>query len=155
MFWIVENISPYHCWYKRLFWPHTLFFSDAHKWGYKPWFLWFVNKNIRNNINNFKTINYSVRSNPRLSLDVSYLRTGFKGCSKIRRVLAKPRLILDEMCRLYGKFASYLRRVLCKTRHIFPRINGPIVGHSVQVDLNEPQLLSKLPFRIFRGEFPL
>ena len=44
----------------------------------------------------------------------------------IRRVLAKPRLILDEMCRLYGKFASYLRRVLCKTRLIFPRINGPI-----------------------------
>ena len=37
----------------------------------------------------------------------------------IRRVLAKPRLILDEMCRLYGKFASY------KTRLIFPRINGP------------------------------
>ena len=30
----------------------------------------------------------------------------------IRRVLAKPRLILDEMCRLYGKFASYIRRVL-------------------------------------------
>ena len=25
----------------------------------------------------------------------------------IRRVLAKPRLILDEMCHLYGKFASY------------------------------------------------
>ena len=43
----------------------------------------------------------------------------------IRRVLTKPRLILDEMCRLYGKFASYLRRVLCKTRLIFPRINGP------------------------------
>ena len=43
----------------------------------------------------------------------------------IRRVLAKPRLILDEMCRLYGKFASYLTRVLCKTRLIFPRINGP------------------------------
>ena len=43
----------------------------------------------------------------------------------IRRILAKPRLILDEMCRLYGKFASYLRRVLCKTRLIFPRINGP------------------------------
>ena len=32
------------------------------------------------------------------------------------------------MCRLYGKFASYLRRVLCKTRVIFPRINGPTVG---------------------------
>ena len=43
----------------------------------------------------------------------------------IRRVLAKPRLILDEMCRLYGKFVSYLRRVLCKTCLIFPRINGP------------------------------
>ena len=42
-------------------------------------------------------------------------------------VLAKTRLILDKMCRLYGKFASYLRRVLCKTRLIFPRINGPIV----------------------------
>ena len=40
-------------------------------------------------------------------------------------VLAKTRLILDEMCRLYGKFASYLRRVLCKTRLIFPRVNGP------------------------------
>ena len=46
----------------------------------------------------------------------------------IRRVLAKPRLILDEMCRLYGKFASYLRRVLCKRRLIFSRINGPIVN---------------------------
>ena len=31
------------------------------------------------------------------------------------------------MCRLYGKFASCLRRVLCKTRLIFPRINGPNV----------------------------
>ena len=46
----------------------------------------------------------------------------------IRRVLAKPRLILDEMCRLYGKFASYLRRILCKTRLIFPRINGPNIA---------------------------
>ena len=43
----------------------------------------------------------------------------------IRCVLAKPRLILDEMCRLYGKFASYLRRIPCKMRLIFPRINGP------------------------------
>ena len=32
------------------------------------------------------------------------------------------------MCRLYGKFASYLRRILCKTRLIFPRINGPNVS---------------------------
>ena len=37
----------------------------------------------------------------------------------------KTRLILDEMCRLYRKFTSYLRRVLCKTRLIFPCINGP------------------------------
>ena len=43
----------------------------------------------------------------------------------IRRVLAKPCLTLDEMCHLYGKFSSYLRRVLCKTSLIFPRINGP------------------------------
>ena len=46
----------------------------------------------------------------------------------IIRVSAKPRLILDEMCHLYGTFASYLRRVLCKARLIFPRINGPIVA---------------------------
>ena len=52
----------------------------------------------------------------------------------IRRVLAKPRLILDEMCRLYGKFACYLRRVLCKTRLIFPRINGPnVFFHKMKV----------------------
>ena len=38
---------------------------------------------------------------------------------------------LDEMCRLYGKFASYLRRVLCKTRLIFSRINGPINSYLV------------------------
>ena len=49
----------------------------------------------------------------------------------IRRVLAKPRLILDEMRRLYGNFASYLRCVLCKTRLIFPHINGPIVTSEV------------------------
>ena len=48
--------------------------------------------------------------------------------SKTSLVLAKSRLILDEMCRLYGKFASYLGRVLCKTRLIFPRINGPSVS---------------------------
>ena len=46
----------------------------------------------------------------------------------IRCVLAKPHLILDEMCRLYGKFASYFRRALCKTRLIFPLINGPIMS---------------------------
>ena len=37
----------------------------------------------------------------------------------IRRVLAKPRLILDEMRRLYGKFASYLRRVLMALLYLF------------------------------------
>ena len=58
------------------------------------------------------------------------LKTGVKDCSKIRRVSAKPRLILDEMSRLYGKFASYLRSVLCKTRLIFPRINGPIMRNA-------------------------
>ena len=42
----------------------------------------------------------------------------------MRRVLAKPRLILGEMCCLYG-ICAYLRHVLCKTRLIFPRINGP------------------------------
>ena len=43
----------------------------------------------------------------------------------IRHLLAKQRLILDEMCRLYGMFVSYLRGVLCKTRLFFPCINGP------------------------------
>ena len=52
----------------------------------------------------------------------------------IRRV-AKPRLILDEMCRLYGKFASYLRRILCKTRLIFSRINDPNVFDSHARDM--------------------
>ena len=36
------------------------------------------------------------------------------------------------------QFASYLRRVLCKTRLIFPRINGRIVSDSeseVELDL--------------------
>ena len=47
----------------------------------------------------------------------------------LRRVLAKPRLILDEMCSLYGKFASYLRRL------IFPRINGPIVSLNRETEI--------------------
>ena len=38
-----------------------------------------------------------IRSFSRLSQDASYLRTCVKGCSKMRRVLAKSRLILDEM----------------------------------------------------------
>ena len=31
------------------------------------------------------------------------------------------------------QFASYLRRVLCKTRLIFPRINGPIVHPQMEI----------------------
>ena len=74
-----------------------------------------------------KTRRSFIRSFSRLSQEASYLRTGVKGCSKIRLVLAKSRLFLDEMCRLYGKFVSDLRRVLCKKRLIFPRINAPIL----------------------------
>ena len=59
----------------------------------------------------------ALRSEPVKSKVTSILEPFIRG--KIRRVLAKPLLILDEMCRLYGKFASYLRRVLCKTRLIF------------------------------------
>ena len=74
----------------------------------------------------------------------------------IRRALAKPRRILDEMCRLYGKFASYLRRVLCKTRLIFPRINGPNVP-SVQIienlavtqKMDRKIIINKERFRLF------
>ena len=44
--------------------------------------------------------------------------------SKIRRVLAKSRLILDEIFRLYRKFVSYLRPMSHKMRLIFPRIIG-------------------------------
>ena len=41
----------------------------------------------------------------------SYLRRGGLLC-EVFLVLTKSRLILDEMCRLYGKFASYVRPVL-------------------------------------------
>ena len=41
------------------------------------------------------------------------------------------------MCRLYGKFASYLRRVLCKTRLIFPRINGPIKFGTIHILIHQ------------------
>ena len=46
---------------------------------------------------------HKTRTVPLFYTSMSYL---------IRRVLAKPRLILDEMCRLYRKFVSYLRRAL-------------------------------------------
>ena len=46
----------------------------------------------------------------------------------IRRVLAKPRLILDEMCRLYGKL-----------RLIFRRINGPIIAYVAMTPFTEEE----------------
>ena len=55
------------------------------------------------------------------------------------------------MSRLYGKFASHLRRVLCKTRLIFPRINGPNIyvpfGNSVfgQVVVGIPMGINSAP----------
>ena len=66
----------------------------------------------------------------------SYLRREGHLC-EVFLVLAKPRLILDEMCRLYEKFASYLRRVLCKTRLIFPRINGPNEAFNLPVTVTQ------------------
>ena len=54
-----------------------------------------------------KTRRSFIRRFSRLSEDAFYLRTGVNGFSKIRRILAKPRLILDVMCGLYGKFSSY------------------------------------------------
>ena len=53
------------------------------------------------------------------------MRIDVKGCSKIRHVVAKSRLILDEMCRLHGKWASY-----------FHRLNGPIACLVVRVRIN-------------------
>ena len=74
----------------------------------------------------------------------------------ISRVLAKPRLILGEMCRLYGKFVSYLRCVLCKTRLIFPRINGPNVAKCNLGIVNlETMLVSSFPNNAGGGPMPL
>ena len=60
----------------------------------------------------------------KFSWDASYLRTALNTCSSIRRVLAKSRLnvrfIRDSLRLILG-------RVLCETRLIFPRINGPIM----------------------------
>ena len=41
------------------------------------------------------------------------------------------------MCRLNGKFASYLRRVLGKTRLIFPLINGPIKVGTIYIPIHQ------------------
>ena len=45
------------------------------------------------------------------------------------------------------QFASYLRRVLCKTRLIFPRINGPIVLSQVTL----PGFSICVPVPVIRG----
>ena len=54
------------------------------------------------------------------------------------------------MCRLHGKIASYLIRVLCKTRLIFPRINGPNVEKSCLI----LQVISSLGLEKTRGVLP-
>ena len=91
------------------------------------WWILAKSNNLQSIIMNTYTIQYNTRAiytrkdktrTVPFYTSMSYL---------IRRVLAKPRLILDEMYRLYGKFAPYLRRVLCNTRLIFPHINGPNV----------------------------
>ena len=54
----------------------------------------------------------------------------------IRRVLAKTRLILDEMCRLYGKFPSYFSSykwpycVVKNHAKIASLLRGPDVFHA-------------------------
>ena len=54
------------------------------------------------------------------------------------------------MCRLYGKFASYLRRVLCKTRLIFPRINGPTVLLMLNLELPINSISEKRIWEAYR-----
>ena len=41
------------------------------------------------------------------------------------------------------QFASYLRRVLCKTRLIFPRINGPIMASKASRERTRERFLSR------------
>ena len=49
-------------------------------------------------------------------------------------IYCKSRLILDEMYRLYGKFASYLRRVLCNAPvKVKPAGGGGGAGHGVGI----------------------
>ena len=42
------------------------------------------------------------------------------------------------------QFASYFRHVLCKTRLIFPRINGPIVDMVIRLKENSKDISSNL-----------
>ena len=41
------------------------------------------------------------------------------------------------------QFVSYLRRVLCKTRLIFPRINGPMVHPQMEISGDTLNLVCK------------
>ena len=49
------------------------------------------------------------------------------------------------------QFASYLRRVLCKTRLIFPRINGPIEHLINDWSLEKQLILFPENLKVSRG----
>ena len=78
--------------------------------------LWFVN-NFSPPVACQSTAGQAIIFPPKINACVLCVRVLCKTRRSFIRsffVLAKTRLILDEMCRLYGKFSSY-----------FPRINGP------------------------------
>ena len=77
-----------------------------------------------------------IRSFSRLSYNVRRLRTGVNGCSKMRCVLAKSHLILDE---------PFIQKVciIFKMRLIFPRINGLLSSYMPQI-LLQIQICSTL-----------
>ena len=52
------------------------------------------------------------------------------------------------------QFASYLRRVLCKTRLIFPRINGPIVSGVGVGYLGKFCTLRSVPYHFWQKNYP-
>ena len=55
----------------------------------------------------------------------------------------KLRLILDEMCHLYRKFMSCLRRLLYKMRLIFPHINGLLSSYVPQILLQPVRIIAR------------
>ena len=57
--------------------------------------------------------------------------------------MAKLRLILDEMCHLYRKFMSCLRRLLYKMRLIFPHINGLLSSYVPQILLQPVRIIAR------------
>ena len=62
---------------------------------------------------------------------------------KVFLVLAKLRLISDEMCHLYRKFMSYLRRLLYRMRLIFPHINGLLSSYVPQILLQPVRIIAR------------